>query len=298
MTGGQSVERSRQTHAPAIASVLTLVAMVIWTAHDVFIKLLTAGYSIPQIVFFSRILAVPLGLYLMIGKSGFLGVHPSRVGQHLFRAALSIIDMLCFASALALTSIANTITINFAAPLIMTILSVLFLRERAGWRRWLAVIVGFVGVVVVLQPSAAGFSAASFFALGSAVAYAVFLTLTRAMTAHEPVSTMIVWNSSVVMIVMAILMMPDWQTPSSRDWVWFGLLAATGAAGQFLSTEAFRLGEASFLAPLQYTALIWATLFGYLVFADFPTPTLWLGAAIIFCATLYLVQHEHRHGKA
>jgi drug/metabolite transporter (DMT)-like permease len=176
----------------------------------------------------------------------------------------------------------------------MTILSAVFLHENVGWRRWTAVVTGFLGVLIVLQPSGAGLGLASIFAIGSAVAYAIFLILTRAMTRHEPVPVMILWNSGLVMIFMGIWMIPVWRTLTPEDWVRFIAIAVTGAIGQFTTTEAFRMGEASLLAPLQYTSLIWAALFGYVVFDDVPSATLWVGAAVIMMSTLYIVLHEHR----
>ena len=131
-------------------------------------------------------------------------------------------------------------------------------------------------------------------ALGSAVAYAVYLVLTRLVTRHEPVPVIVLWNSGLVMIFVALWMIPLWKTPSSHDWWLFATISVTGVIGQYATTEGFRLGEASMLAPLQYTSLIWAALFGYLVFGDIPTLTLWIGAAIIILSTIYLMHHERR----
>ena len=110
--------------------------------------------------------------------------------------------------------------------------------------------------------------------------YAIFLILTRAMTRHKPVPGHDSWNSGLVMIFMGIWMIPVWKTPSPQEWMWFIAIAVSGAIGQSTTTEAFRLGEASLLAPFQYTSLIWAALFGYLVFKDVPSLTLWVGAAV------------------
>ncbi len=200
--------------------------------------------------------------------------------------------MILFVSAIALTSLANAITISFASPLIMTALSVMFLGERVNWKQWLAVAAGFVGVVIVFQPSAAGFGLASIYAFGSAVAYAAFLILTRAMTRTESIPSMMFWNSSIVMTAMGVMMIPEWKTPQGDD-VWlFVYLAFSGVLAQYVTTAAFRYGEASLLAPIQYTALIWAAIAGYLVFDDVPSAMLWIGAALIMAATLYVIRGE------
>lgn len=284
----------RQAHAPATAILIVLGAYFTWMVHDTIVKLLTAGYSVPQILFFGRALAVPLSLYLSVRTAGFAGFRTNWMGLHLMRALVSTADLVCFVSAIALASLANVTTITFSSPLIMAVLSALFLKETVGWRRWLAVVVGFLGVIIVLQPSGAGVGPASFLALGSAVAYAFYLTLTRVITRHEPVPVIVFWNSGLVMLFVALWMVPFWKTPSSTDWVLFSTIAVTGVIGQYATTEGFRLGEASLLAPLQYTSLIWAALFGYLVFGDLPTLTLWIGAGVIIGSTLYLFQNERR----
>jgi drug/metabolite transporter (DMT)-like permease len=148
--------------------------------------------------------------------------------------------------------------------------------------------------MVVLQPSGAGMGTASILALGSAGAYAGFLVLTRFSTRHEAVSVIVLWNSGLQIVCVALWMIPIWKTPTPHDWMLFSTIAVTGVIGQYATTAAYRLGEASLLAPLQYTSLIWAALFGYLIFGDVPTLTLWMGAAIIIAATLYVMQHEYR----
>ena len=273
---------------------LVLGAYFCWMVHDVIVKLLTAGYSVPQILFFGRVLAVPLSLYLSARTTGFAVLRANWIGLHLLRAIASAVDLVCFVSAIALTSLANVTTITFSSPLIMAVLSAVMLHETVGWRRWMAVLVGFLGVIVVLQPSGAGLGLASLLALGSAVAYAVYLVLTRLVTRHEPVPVIVLWNSGLVMIFVALWMIPLWKTPSAHDWWLFATISVTGVIGQYATTEGFRLGEASMLAPLQYTSLIWAALFGYLVFGDIPTLTLWIGAAIIILSTIYLMHHERR----
>src|SRR4029079_4757678 len=114
-----------------------------------------------QILFFGRVIAVPLSLYLSLRRVGLAAFRTDWMGLHLLRALFSFADLVCFVSAIALASLANVTTITFSSPLIMAVLSAAFLKERVGWRRWLAVTVGFLGVIIVLQPSGAGFGTAS-----------------------------------------------------------------------------------------------------------------------------------------
>jgi drug/metabolite transporter (DMT)-like permease len=290
----QAVIAGAQRHAPLQACLLLTAAYLCWTLHDVVIKLLSSGYTLAQVLFFGRVVSLPIAAVMAHRNGGFATLRPVRPWQHVMRGGVSIVEMFCFVGAIALAPLADMFTITFAAPFIMTILSVIFLGERVGWRRWTAVLAGFLGVFIVLQPSGAGYGFASMLAIGSAIGYAVFLVMTREMTRTESVPGMVFWNSLMVMIVTAILMIPGWKTPTGIDIWWFAAIAVTGAIGQLLVTEAFRLGEASLLAPLQYTSLIWAAIFGYWIFGDVPTPTLWAGAAVIIAAALYVVHRESR----
>lgn len=289
-----------QRHAPVQAMAILLVAYFVWSVHDTVIKLLTADYSAAQIMFFGRLFTIPVALLLVLRKGGLGGLATRRPLTHLLRAGLSTADMLFFVGAITLASLVEAFTISFATPLIMLILARLFLGERPPVRRWLAVALGFIGVLIAVYgmrgsgAASATSLTAALLALGSALTYAGFLVLTRDMTRTESVPALMFWNSLVVMIVMIVLMPPHWRMPTGNE-VWLLLfISTTGVVGQLLSTEAFRLGEASLLAPLQYTTLVWAAIAGYLVFGDLPTPMLLLGAAIIIASALYIARDEAR----
>lgn len=281
-------------HLPVRAALLLAAAMLCFSGQDVALKWLSADYGIAQSLFFGRILAVPLAAWLALRSGGLSRLRGRRPFMHLLRAGFTISDMTMFVASISLMPLADTITIGFAAPLIMTVLSVLLLKERVGPRRWSAVIIGFVGVVIVMQPSGAGYGPPALLALGSAGSFAFVLILVRRMAATDSVPCLMFWNSSVVSVVMAAVMVPHWRTPAGLDIAIFAVNAAAGALGQMLITEAFRLGEVSLLAPIQYTSLLWASLFGFLVFHDKPTVTLLVGAGIIIASTLYIVEREAR----
>lgn len=276
---------------------ILFIAYFIWSVHDTVIKLLTADYSGAQIMFFGRLFTIPFAIALAARRGGLGGLATKRPLLHILRGGMSTADMLLFVGAIALAPMADVFVITFVTPLIMLVLSTMFLGERPPLQRWIAVILGFIGVLVVMQPAGAGYGYSSLLALGSALTYAVFLVLTRDMTRTESVPALMLWNSLVVMAVMIVLMLPFWKTPTG-DEVWlFLFISVTGVLGQYLTTEAFRSGEASLLAPLQYTTLIWAAIAGYLVFGDMPTPMLLVGAVIIIGSALYIAQDEARNHR-
>jgi drug/metabolite transporter (DMT)-like permease len=249
-------------------------------------------------MFFGRSLAVPLALALAMRSGGLRQIKSRRILGHGTRAVLMIATMLCFVYALKHLPIADTIAIGFAAPLFMTALSVFLLKEKVGPRRWAAVLIGFGGVTIILQPSGAGFGLAALSALGSALTYALLFITSRKLTATESGPCLIFWNSFAMLVCAGVGMLWDFRLPTDVDiWV-FVATAIFGALGQLLMTEAFRYGEVSLLAPIEYSALIWATLYGWLIWSELPSLTVIAGAAIIIASSGYILHRETRVKKA
>jgi drug/metabolite transporter (DMT)-like permease len=284
-------------NVPVKAVLLMLGSVTAFSMQDAAYKYLAQGYSVPQVLFFGRILAVPLALMLAQRAGGLGTLRTRHPFGHLVRAASIAMALVCFLFALRLLPLADAIAIGFAAPLFTTTLSVPFLKERVGPRRWAAVLIGFAGVLVILQPSGAGFGAGGVLALCAAFAYAFYLITSRWLSATESGPSLIFWNAAGLFLVMGAAMLWNWRAPSGHD-VWiFMLIAVIGAAGQFLVTEAFRHGEVSLLVPIEYLGLIWATLLGYLLWSQVPTLTVLAGAAIIIASSAYIIQREARFAR-
>jgi drug/metabolite transporter (DMT)-like permease len=211
--------------------------------------------------------------------------------------------MLTFYYALQVQPLADTIAIGYAAPLCMTAFSVPLLKEHVGWRRWSAIVVGFVGVIFILKPSPAGISLGAIFALVAAVLYALTLITSRQLSTTETSHSILFYYSVGVIVVMGFvgllpqlgvsaLWVSPWVVPRWSD-LWIVLsVGFLGSFGQFFLNQAFRYGEVSLLAPLDYTALIWAVLLGLVLWGDFPTTAVLIGAAIIVFSSLYVVRRE------
>ncbi|MFZ5792071.1 MAG: DMT family transporter [Pseudomonadota bacterium] len=292
-----SLAPSGLAYAPVKGVALMAAAVAAFSAQDATMKWLTDGYGVPQILFFGRLLAVPLAVALALRAGGMGLLKTRRPAQHALRGLYVIATMLLFTYALKLLPIADAIAICFAAPLFMTALSAPLLSERVGPRRWAAVAVGFGGVIVILQPSGAGFGLPGLLALGSAGAYALLLIASRKLTATENGPCLMFWNSISMVAVMGVAMAWDFRVPVGIDIAVFAGAAVFGALGQLFVTEAFRYGEVSLLAPIEYTALIWATLYGWLLWGHLPTLTVLAGAAIIIASSAYILQREARLGK-
>jgi drug/metabolite transporter (DMT)-like permease len=259
---------------------------------DAVSKALVGGYSLAQIMFFTRAAGPVFAVALALAQGGVLTLATRRMGWHVVRSIASATTAVTFVAALRLLPLADTVAITFVSPLIMSALSVPMLRERVGPRRWAAILVGLVGVVVVLQPSGAGFGLGPLLALAAAFTYALSLNISRLMSDTESSPSMMFWFSVFMLVGSGLLMPFDWQTPGLFDASLFALLAVSATLGQYFVIQAFRYGQVSLLAPLEYSALIWATAFGFLFWQEFPTPTVLLGAAIIILSSLYVVQRE------
>jgi drug/metabolite transporter (DMT)-like permease len=219
--------------------------------------------------------------------------------MHLLRGAMGVAMMASFVYALRTLPLATAYSIFFIAPLLITALSVPFLGERVGPRRWIAIAVGLLGVVVLLRPSGEGMlSLAAVAVLLAALMYAVSAITVQLLARTDSTQAMVVWMMVMMTAGAGAIAWPHWQAIRADDlWVIAGVGVA-GAIGQYAITEAFRLGEASLLAPLEYTALIWGVLLDATLWGVLPDSITWIGAAIIIASGLYLMRRERVHAES
>lgn len=284
-------------NVPLKAVLLMMGSVTAFSMQDAAYKWLADGYGVPQILFFGRMLALPLAVALAMRAGGIRTLATRRPFAHAGRACCTVVTLLLFLFGLRILPLADAIAIGFAAPLFTTALSVPLLKERVGPRRWAAVLVGLVGVLVILQPGSTGFSVGGLLVLGSAFTYAILLIASRGLASTEGGPTLMFWNSVGMFVVMGIAMLWDWRTPTGHDLWIFVLIGLIGAIGQFFVTEAFRFGEVSLLVPIEYLGLIWATLMGYLLWNQVPTATVLIGAGIIIASSAYIIQRETRQKR-
>ena len=285
-------------HVPLKGVLYMMGGVLFLSVMDASAKWLTSGYSVAQLIFLGRLPAPLFAAALALAGGGLGTLKTARIGWHLLRATFGALTMGTFFYALKLLPLADTVTIAFVGPLFMCALSVPVLGEKVGPRRWIAIFVGLVGVIVILQPSGAGFGLGPILALTAAFTYAVSVTLSRRISNTETSHSMLFWFSVFLILGSGAIVPQQWVTPQGSDIVVFIILACAGTVERYLLTQAFRYGEISFLAPLEYTALIWAALFGWLLWQQFPTLTVLAGGAVIVACNLYIVHREARdHGR-
>ncbi len=256
------------------------------------IKLLGSDYPTTQVVFFRSFPALlPIWLY-MRPRGGWHALRSCRPGVQAIRTGFGLVAMLLGFYCLARMPFADFVAISFAAPLFATILSVPILGERVGIRRATAVAVGFLGVLVTLQPAGGGLDGTALIALGATLFYAVAILAMRVLGATDSSGTTAFYFTCGGVLVGGIAVLGDWVMPRGADLAILIALGLVGGIAQILMTEAYRHAPPAVLAPFDYTALIWAIAFGAILFGDMPEPHVWLGTTIIAGSGLYIWYRE------
>ncbi len=287
------MSRAANPTRPAEGIALMLLAVALFSVMDAMVKWLGASYPTVQIVFFRCLFAfVPLAL--LIWRSGGLG--PAlRVRQRrrmAERCLFGLGSMLLFFYCFSAMRLADAIAISFAAPIIVTALSVPLLGEPVGWRRWLACITGFVGVLVMIGPGGGGFEPVALVALLATLLLALAQLWTRRLSKTESNAALVLYVTALTAAASGLALPFVWVTPTLED---LALLAGTGLVGGtalIVLTQAFRSAEIAMLMPFNYTAMIWATAFGWLIWEEVPGLGTWIGFALVLAGGLYIVQRE------
>jgi len=281
------------------AILLMLAAVGLFALMDAGLKLLSAHYPPFQVATLRGVSSLPFVLAWAAATTGLRPLLRVRWSLHLLRGVLGIAMMASFVFALRTLPLSTTYSIFFIAPLLITALSVPFLGERVGPRRWTAIAIGLLGVLVVLRPTGEGvLSIAGLAVLLAALGYSVSAITVRVLARTDSTQAMVVWLMATMALGAGALALPGWVPLRAEDaWIILGI-GVGGAFGQYTITEAFRLGEASLIAPLEYTALVWGVALDLALWGVLPDAITWLGAGIIIVSGLYLLRRERVHAEA
>jgi drug/metabolite transporter (DMT)-like permease len=293
-------------YQPVRAMLYSFSAVASLTLLDAGVKWLTTDYAVPQIAFMRYLFGLALAVILASRMGGLVTLTTRRPFGHALRSVFNLATMITFYYALKLMPLADTMAITFATPLFMVGLSVVLLKEKVGIRRWSAVIVGFLGVILILQPSGTGMAAGALLALVSAFLYALTLITSRQLSTTEPSHTILFYYSIGVLSMTGLAgllgesLLPSWKwAPLQAADLWiFVVVGVSGSFGQFFLNQAFRYGEVSLLAPIEYTGLLWGILYGVVLWGELPTWVTLAGAAIVAGSSLYIAQREARLRRA
>ena len=276
----------------ARASWLMLAAIAAFAGMDASMKLLSAHYSPLQVSALRGFASLPFVLIWVMSTKGLASLRPVRWGLHLLRGVLGIAMITGFVYGLARLPLSSAYAITFIAPLLVTALAVPLLGEHVGPRRWAAIGVGMLGVLVILRPGGDVFSLAGLSVLLATFCWAASAITVRVLTRSDTTQSMVVWMLVLLGAGAAAMAWPTWAPIRSSDWLIVGLVGVFGACGQILLTEAFKLGEASKISPLEYTALLWSLGIDLALWGALRDAMTWLCAALIVASGLYLLRRE------
>ncbi len=271
---------------------LALLAFALFSSMDATIKWLSAGYPVHQMLFFNAAFAlVPVGL--MTWRAGGLSdLRTGRLGLHLLRGACGMIAAFSAFTAYSLMPLADAYAILFATPLLITVLSVPLLGETVRWRRWSAVLVGFAGVLVMLQPGSGSLDFAAGAAMLAASASALSVVLVRKLAATETTASIAFYTNATAAAVTACLLPFGFVPPSLADLALMAVAGLSGGSAVMLLIAGYRRAQAAVVAPFQYSQMLWGVLLGFLVWGDVPAQAVVLGATIVVASGLYILYRE------
>jgi len=281
------------SRSPLAAVAWMLAAVVCFSGMDAGMKLLSAHYPVLQVTLLRGAASLPFVLVWVLLTAGPRSIVPVRWPLHLLRGVLGIAMIGCFVYALQDLPLSTAYTIYFVAPLLVAALSVPLLGERVGPRRWTAIGIGLLGVIVVLRPGVDGLiSFPGLMVLLAATAYAIAAVTVSLLTRTDTPQSMVVWFLALMALGAGLMAIPGWvPLRAEHGWLIAGMGLA-GALGQIALTQAFLRGEASMIAPLEYTGLIWVIGWDWLLWRTLPDRWTWAGAAIIVASGLYLLRRE------
>src|SRR3954467_3866128 len=298
MTPLPSTSSATTSRSAALAGIgFMLVAVFLFALNSAAGKWLVAKYPVGEFMLIrSAFTLLFLSPFIWrAGRAAFADI--PKPGAQVLRVVLSAVEVAMFFWAVSYLPLADTTTFYLAGPIYVTALSVLLLRERVGWRRWTAVLIGFTGVVIALRPSSSSFTLPALIALSGSVIYALVMITTRAL--RETNDIMLITAYFLGAFAFGAATTPfGWVTPAGYDFLFFGGVAVANIVAQFCVIRSLKLASASVVVPYQYTLILWSVLFGWMMFSELPDAYTIGGAAIIVAAGLYIFWREQVAAKA
>jgi drug/metabolite transporter (DMT)-like permease len=285
------------TGAARLGIVLMLLGMALFALNDAMGKWLVATYSVGQVVLIRSAFALAILVLLLRGVGIASVFRVERPGVQAARVVFSTAEVFCFYAAVTVLPLADAMTFWLAAPIYVAALAPFLLGERVGKLRWIAIAIGFVGVVVALGPTGAVSPFATAVALAGSLSFALMILTGRTLRG-TPDKTLVFWQTAGALLAGLLVAPFAWVSPGGLDFLLLGLLGIVAMVAHLCVNRALKLADAAMVAPFQYTLLPWAILFGWLFFADMPRPAMLAGAAIIVASGLFIFFREQRGGRA
>jgi drug/metabolite transporter (DMT)-like permease len=269
-----------------------LVAVLLFAGMDALVKLAAARHPVGQIVFFRNLFAFLPLLFFIRRAGGLPALRTRRLRQHVLRSLAGVASMACTFLAFSLLPLADAVALCLSAPIFLTALSVPLLGERVGWRRWSAVVVGFLGILVMTRPGSGVFELGAALAVAAALLYALAMIQVNRMAASEPPAAIVFYFTLCAALLGGASLPWQWVTPTAASLACLIAIGLIGGFAQMALTLAYGLAPVSVAAPFEYLSLIFAAGFGYAIWGDLPDSYILLGAAIVVGSGLYILHRE------
>lgn len=280
---------------PVVGIALALLSFAMFTGMDTTIKVLGGQYHVVQVVALNSLFGLGAVVAIAFARGRQARLRPRHWRLHLLRWSVSYLATLAIFWSYPLLPLADAYAILFASPLLVTALSTAVLRERVGWQRWVAVVVGFLGVLVILNPGHGVLAWPALATLAGAALHACnLLCIRRIGVVGEPVEATAMVGNALTVLVSLLLVPFIWVTPGAHDMALSMVAGTTAGCAFLLLATAFTLAPAALIAPFQYSQMVYGLVVGWLLFADLPSVRTLLGAAVIVGSGLYVLHREAR----
>ena len=275
----------------------TLISIFFFSFMGVFIRKSSENIHIFEVIFFRNLLACLIIIPLMY-SSGLASFKMYRPGLFVWRAIFVSIGMFAGFSALTLIPLAQATAISFTTPIFVTILAIFIFGEVIKLRRIAAILVGFIGMLIIIQPGVGTISLGVILAFTGAFFHSINLLIVKKLTAHETANAIVVW---MVIMLVPISFVPAifvWEWPSALTWLYLWCLAICGTVGHSFFTRAYYLAEITSLQPFQFIKLPMIAFLAWIIFSELPEYWTWIGGIIIFTSTVYITRREAKINKS
>lgn len=274
--------------------IMMVAATALFTIASAASKWLVAEYPIGEVLFLRSFSSFITCAAIFLPVHGFKIFATHRPRDHMLRGLSQSISQFALLMAFRLMPIAGAIAISFSAPLFAAVVSIVWLRERAGLVRITALLIGFFGVLIVTEPGASSLTPGALFALTNAVMYGSVTVAVRGMARTESAMTLVIWQLLMLTILHGLLLAFGWRLPSPLDAALFFASGFLNAFGQWCWTKSLHMAPAAAVTPFYYLMMVWALLLGFIVWGDVPSPSLLIGSAIVVTTGLFLFWRETR----
>jgi len=290
-------ETGRDNHV--VRGIMFMIgATVLFAISNALSKWVVAIYPVGEVMFARSLSSLVVCAAFMLPATGLSVFATRRVRDHLARGLSQAVSQTFTVIAFSMMPLAGAIAINFSAPLFSGLVSVLWLKERAGAARWGTLLAGFVGVLIVVRPGADSFQLGALFALANAVMYGSVTVAVRGMSKTESANTLLMWQLLVLAVLHSGLLAFGFRWPTPQHAALFASMGVANAAAQYLWTKALHAAPATAVSPFYYFLLVWSLALGFLVWGDVPTVSLLVGSGVVVASGLFLLYNEAQRATA